>query len=63
METFKKLDTNKDGVLSKDELTEGLRKTKFFLPGEEINKLMDQIDSNKNDKIDYSEFIAMTVNK
>lgn len=63
METFKKLDLNNDGVLSKEELREGLKKTKLYMPHEELDKLISQIDSNKNDKIDYSEFIAMTINK
>lgn len=35
-ETFKRLDKNQDGVLSKEELIEGMKKSKIFLTQEEV---------------------------
>lgn len=63
METFKKLDKNQDGVLSKEEIKEGLEFINIFLTEQEIENLMNQVDQNKNNQIDYSEFIAMTIDK
>ena len=62
------MDVNNDGLfifliimlirLSHEELRNGMH---LFLstdkPEEEINKLIDEIDSNKNGKIDYNEFV------
>ncbi len=42
---------------------EGFKKAKMFMTHEEMEILIERMDSNKNQKIDYSEFIAMTVNK
>jgi calcium-dependent protein kinase len=59
-ETFLKLDKDKDGVLSKDDLLHGFANTignKVFLEAE-IDKLLSQIDLNKNGVIDYSEFVT-----
>lgn len=36
LETFKHLDKNNDGVLSKEEIREGLEKINMFLTEEEI---------------------------
>lgn len=38
-ETFKKLDKNNDGVLSKEELLEGVRDCKIFISEDEIDRL------------------------
>jgi calcium-dependent protein kinase len=59
-ETFLKLDKDKDGVLSKNDLLKGFANTlgnKVFLEAE-IEKLLSKIDMNKNGVINYSEFVA-----
>lgn len=40
LETFKLLDKNNDGVLSKDEIKEGLDKINMFMTEQEIESLM-----------------------
>lgn len=40
LETFKHLDKNNDGVLSKEEIKEGLEKINKFMSEEEIENLM-----------------------
>lgn len=61
---FKQLDTNGDGVLSKEELRKGFEgfKMKSQITNEEIDRIINQIDVNNNNNIDYSEFVAATLN-
>mmetsp|Transcript_9220 Transcript_9220/g.8152 ORF Transcript_9220/g.8152 Transcript_9220/m.8152 type:complete len:152 (-) Transcript_9220:320-775(-) len=61
-DTFQLMDKDNDGVLSKQELINGLSKVygkKAFLH-EEIDQLLDNIDLNGNGVIDYSEFVTAT---
>ncbi|KAJ7531292.1 hypothetical protein O6H91_14G039300 [Diphasiastrum complanatum] len=60
-ETFEKLDVDKDGVISIDELRNGLHHTGFQFSEEEIKHLMDSADSNKNGTLDYQEFAALVI--
>ena len=64
MEKFKSFDLNLDGKLSTDELFEGLR----HISGEEeaeaeVYQIMQSADLDKNGYIDYSEFVAATMNQ
>jgi len=61
--SFKALDTNGDGVLSKDELLEGFKKIDTNLTEADIEALMDRIDNNKSKAIDYTEFVAAAINR
>jgi calcium-dependent protein kinase len=63
METFRSLDTNQDGVLSKMELINGLKKVKQFIDEEEVDSLMDRMDGNKDRKINYTEFVGAAIDK
>lgn len=63
MENFKMLDTNQDGVLSKDELIAGLKKVNQFISEEEVDALMDRVDHNKDRTINYTEFVAAAIDK
>jgi calcium-dependent protein kinase len=63
METFQTLDTNQDGVLSKEELTAGLKKINKFINEEEVDQIMARIDSNKDQTINYTEFVAAAIDK
>ena len=57
---FADLDANGDGVLQKDELTNGYIKLgKKPLEAKNIvNKIMSEIDTNNNGSIDFSEFLT-----
>jgi len=58
LESFIKLDKNKDGYITLKELQKGLgdQYTK-----EEILQIMDSVDTDKNGAIDYNEFVAATL--
>ena len=62
---FKILDTNKDGTISKNELTRVLATD--TVPTEEAEMyadlIMEQVDSDRNGLIDYTEFLRATVKK
>lgn len=60
---FKNLDTNMDGRLSFEELTNGYRK---YVPGvkdEEINRIVEIVDADGSGEIDYWEFVVATIDK
>ena len=63
-EIFKAFDKNRDGQISFDEFEKGLLKlnSKDIKP-EEIKSYFTSIDTDKNGKIDYTEFIAATLQK
>ena len=61
--TFKALDINNDGVLSKDELLAGFKRINTNMTENDINEIIDRIDNNKSKEIDYSEFIAAAINR
>jgi calcium-dependent protein kinase len=63
MEVFKMLDTNQDGVLSKQELVSGLKKVNLFISEEEVDALMGRIDHNKDKTINYTEFVGAAIDK
>ena len=63
LSTFKALDTNNDGVISREELQEGFKKTNNALTEADMNELMKQIDKNKSNEIDYSEFVAAAIDR
>lgn len=61
-ETFELMDKDHDGVLSKQELVNGMIKihgNKAFL-NDQIDEMLENIDLNGNGVIDYSEFVTAT---
>lgn len=61
-ETFKALDANGDGVLSKEEIRQGYKKT-CGITNEELEVLIKEVDSNSNASINYSEFMVAALNR
>jgi Ca2+-binding EF-hand superfamily protein len=59
-----KFDTDHDGKLSREELIVGLEQTLGHMKAEEeVNMIMEQVDSDLNGFIDYNEFVAATMDK
>lgn len=60
---FKQLDEDGDGQLSKQEILNGYQEA-FGIPisEEEVDKMFDEIDIDKNGTIDYTEFVMATMN-
>mmetsp|Transcript_63011 Transcript_63011/g.119861 ORF Transcript_63011/g.119861 Transcript_63011/m.119861 type:complete len:374 (-) Transcript_63011:148-1269(-) len=56
---FQKWDLDKDGVISREEL-EVVLKACGFVEAEDITRLWEQADANKDGVIDYREFVAWT---
>jgi calcium-dependent protein kinase len=63
IDIFKGLDLNNDGVISKEELMIGLKKINYFMSDQDIELLMNKIDNNKNNGIDYTEFVAAAIDR
>jgi Ca2+-binding EF-hand superfamily protein len=58
---FEKFDVNNDGVLTLEEIKEGLERidhSKLEYSREDWSDLFDNMDMNTDGKIDFSEFIA-----
>ena len=66
-ELFKELDTDGNGVLTVEEIKKGLQKKQqdggSTILTEEIMKTFDSVDTDKSGKIDYTEFLAVTMEK
>ena len=58
VEMFKSLDQNSDGVLSLDEIKQGIETCNLGEKGENIVKLFEEMDVDKNGLINYTEFIS-----
>jgi len=59
---FISMDENNDGTLSVQEIKEGLGRAGVSLPID-LNAMMEQIDTDGSGVIDYTEFIAATMDK
>jgi calcium-dependent protein kinase len=60
-EAFRKLDKNHTGYISAQELEDGLVSIGFESSTEKIRSIMDEADFDKNGRINYTEFIAATL--
>lgn len=60
---FRTIDKDKSGIIDVAELRDGIKKANFSdITDEELNSIIGQLDYDNNGKINYSEFIAATVN-
>ena len=59
---FTTLDKEATGMITKLDFKDTIKKTKTTLSDEEIEEIFEQVDSDGNQKINYSEFIAATIN-
>ena len=60
---FRKIDINHDGFIEVEELRHALSAESTALEMRELKALMDQIDVDKNGKINYTEFLASSLPK
>ena len=57
------MDLNKDGIITFDELKTGLKKMNVNLDSNEIKELFLALDTNRDCTIDYTEFLASSINE
>jgi calcium-dependent protein kinase len=58
--TFAYFDKDKSGFITREELRNVLKSEDGFnIPDKEIEKLIKEVDFNQDEKIDYTEFLAM----
>ena len=63
-ETFKTIDKNGDGKLSKDELLEEFVKNMSLDEAvNEVDRILETVDSDQNGFVDYYEFLSATIKK
>ncbi len=63
IETFKALDLNKDGVISKKELKQGFKNIDNNLTDQDFELIMKRLDNNHSNFIDYTEFVVASINR
>lgn len=62
-QAFESMDANQDGTLSAEELQEGLEKSGISGLPCDIPRLVEMLDTSHNGAVDYSEFLAGTINQ
>lgn len=60
-EMFKMLDTDNDGIVSCEDLKNGLARFDAQLVESEVQMLIEAVDSNGKGKLDYGEFVAVSL--
>jgi Ca2+-binding EF-hand superfamily protein len=58
---FKKFDSNNDGKLDRNELRTGYSKMNKIISDEELNTIFSMIDVDGSGFIDYTEFVAASM--
>merc|ERR1712003_540330 len=62
-ETFMALDGNGDGKLTVNEMKEGIQKAGLKEIPSDLQQIMEEVDSDNSGFIDYTEFLAATLDK
>jgi calcium-dependent protein kinase len=62
-ETFTAMDVNGDGLLTLEELKTGLSRAGLSALPSDLEKIMDGIDADGSGEIDYTEFLAATIDR
>jgi len=62
-EQFQAMDVNGDGMLSMQELTEGMKKGGLKQIPEDLQQILKDLDSDKSGQIDYTEFLSAALDK
>lgn len=60
---FKQIDLNHDGEISIEELKIALSDEKNKSSLQELKEIMESIDTDKNGKLNYTEFLAFAMEK
>ncbi|KAK2980011.1 hypothetical protein RJ640_020037 [Escallonia rubra] len=60
-EMFKKIDSDNDGIVSIEELKDGLQKFSSQLAESEVQLLIEAVDTNGKGSLDYGEFAAISL--
>ncbi|PKA50602.1 Calcium-dependent protein kinase 13 [Apostasia shenzhenica] len=60
-EKFKMMDTDNDGIVSYEELKNGLAQFGTLLVESEVQMLIEAVDTNGKGKLDYGEFVAISL--
>jgi len=60
---FVKLDANGDGLITLSELRRGLHQACIQIPRPDVEDIMDSVDCDGSGEIDYTEFLAATLEK
>ncbi|XP_047341358.1 calcium-dependent protein kinase 13 [Impatiens glandulifera] len=60
-DTFTKIDTDNDGIVSVEELKAGLEKFGSQLAESEVQMLIEAVDTSKKGTLDYGEFVAVSL--
>ncbi|XP_078180405.1 calcium-dependent protein kinase 3-like [Carex rostrata] len=58
---FKLMDTNNDGIVTYEELKNGLQKFGSHLAESEVQMLIEAVDTNGKGSLDYGEFLAVSL--
>ena len=57
------MDKNFDGLLTRDEIIEGLTKMNYKDPEDEAERLLETADANENGVIEYTEFCTAVLDR
>lgn len=60
---FKSLDVNNDGVLTRQELHDGFRKSQHHLNDSSLSGIMERVAFDNKDSIEYNEFLAAAMDR
>ena len=60
---FKIFDKDNDGIISKNEFTQGMKSVNPNINDEQVDELFKKIDYDDSEKISYSEFMAASIDK